>query len=320
MTLRLSIILLLGSSALMAETPSQRVGLPLVITEIYIPGGEVRAKPRRDSEPSLSVRIMEVKPAENGSRYDFRDPRARSRQLRSRGISRSPGRNIHSPHSFENHRRLPPGIPKLHETDRGILPELGGYRRTMTILGAIWLAGLLAILFWRKKKQADSGEDKITPPTLSERLRPLVLHAAEGKLPSTDRAKLKPLRHRALAWAAPGDRRTFPAEAMVALRSDPKPHLLFSLSKAGYTREIPSLPSCKSQNFWLPTNELRSSMADCFSRRSPRAGGLPMVTRPAEKPPPFRSSAIATRTSVRSFPQGRRSTATAFTRRRHLSS
>ena len=68
---RAFIALLFAASPLLAETPTQRIGQPLEIREIYIPGAEVKAKPRRDRKPPLMVRVLEVKPAKDGSRYDF---------------------------------------------------------------------------------------------------------------------------------------------------------------------------------------------------------------------------------------------------------
>ena len=56
---------------LQAETPTSRVGQPLEIGEVFIPGEQIEPAPRRDRSPSLVVRVLEVKPAEGGFRYDF---------------------------------------------------------------------------------------------------------------------------------------------------------------------------------------------------------------------------------------------------------
>lgn len=217
----ISIIMLSGISGLMAEVPSQRVGLPLEISEIYIPGGEVEAKPRRDSDPSLSVRIVERKPAKDGSRYDFEVHGLDPGSYDLADFLEAPEGTAIPAIPLEITAGLPPGLSTPHGIKPGTLPELGGYRQTMIILAAVWLAGLAAILFWRKKKPADNSDNGIAPPTLSERLHPLVTQASEGKLSSDDRAKLERLVIGHWREQRPEIAALSPGEAMVALRSDP---------------------------------------------------------------------------------------------------
>ena len=222
MTIRITIFLLLCISALIAETPSQRVGLPLVIPEIYIPGGEVKVKPRRTSEPPLSVRILEVKPAIDGSRYDFEIHGLDPGTYDLADFLDAPEGTSISAIPLEITAGLPPGLPRPHEMTNGSLPELGGYRQTMIFLAAAWLAGLLAIILWRKKKPVENGDNKPTPPTLSERLRPLIIRAADGNIASAERAELERLVIGHWRGQHPEIAALPPAEAMVALRSDPE--------------------------------------------------------------------------------------------------
>jgi hypothetical protein len=218
---KLSIILLLCASVLKAEIPSQRVGLPLEIVEIYIPGEEVKAKPRRDNTPSLSVRIVEVKPAKDGNRYDFEVQGLDPGSYDLADFLDAPEGTTIPPIPLEITAGLPPGIPRPHEISRGTLPELGGYKRTMIVLGAVWLVGLIAIIFWRKGRRNINGDDETLAPTLSERLRPLIVQAANGNLSSDDRAKLERLVIGHWREKRPEIAALSPAEAMVALRNDP---------------------------------------------------------------------------------------------------
>lgn len=216
----LLISLFLATSSLMAEIPTQRLGLPLEILEIYIPGGEVKVTPRRDSTPSLSVRILEVKPAKDGSRYDFEVQGLDPGSYDLSDFLDAPEGTALPEITLEIIAELPPGVPSPHEIEKGKLPRLGGYRTTMISLGVGWVVGLLVIVFWKKRQHIDdSGE--IIPPTLSERLRPLVVHAAEGSLTSGDRAKLERLVIGYWREQRPEIAALSPAEAMVALRTDP---------------------------------------------------------------------------------------------------
>ena len=223
---RFFLILFLGSGALFAEdkpVPTQRVGLPLEITEIYIPGGEVKAKPRRDRQPPLVVRIVEVKPAKDGSRYKFEgqglEPGKHDLAAYLEPVDDAKAAQIPAI-PIEITSALPAGLVPPNKIERGQLPKLGGYRTMMIVLGGAWLAGLGAILLWKKKKPAGEGAGGVTPPTLAERLRPLVEEAWKGQLSSDDRAKLERLVIGHWRERLPDIAALSPAEAMGKLRSD----------------------------------------------------------------------------------------------------
>lgn len=229
MTRRLLIALLFSPLALHAEdapgVPTQRIGLPLTLTEIYIPGGEVKAKPRRDREPPLVVRILEVKPAKDGSRYDFevQGLEAGRYNLADYLEPADGSQGTKLPEiPLEITSALPAGLSYPGKIERGELPKLGGYRTTMTMLGGVWLAGLGAILLWKKKKPLGLEAGSTPPPSLAERLRPLVGQASKGNLSPDDRAKLERLVIGHWRGRLPEVAALTPAEAMVKLRTDPE--------------------------------------------------------------------------------------------------
>lgn len=237
---RAAILLLLGSSALSA-VPSQRVGLPLEIREVFIPGGEVKPTPRRDRKPPLSVRVLEVKPAKDGHRYDFEvqgfEP---GNHNLADYLDASEGTVIPGI-PLEITSALAPGLVLPHKIGGGELPRLGGYRTTMLTLGAIWLAGLGAILFWKNRKNAPDSAGNELPPTLAERLHPLVERAAKGGLSSDDRAKLERLVIGHWRGRLPEIAALPPAEAMMKLRADPRASpLILALEKWLHARNPPT--------------------------------------------------------------------------------
>lgn len=232
--------LLTASVAFASDTaiPSQRVGQPLEIRNIYIPGGEVEAKPRRDRKPPLVVRILEVKPAKDGSRYDFEvqglEP---GKHNLADYLEASEGTTIPAI-PLEITSPLPPGVVLPTEIAPGEIPELGGYRTTMIIVGSIWLAGLIAILLWRKKRTDTDAGDAAKPATLEERLRPLVNQAASGELTTADRAKLDRLVIGHWLGKRPELAALSPAEAMIRLRHDAEAApLLQALEKWLHSRD-----------------------------------------------------------------------------------
>lgn len=223
--IRLLPSLLLATATLHAadeSVPTQRIGQPLRIDDFYIPGAEVKAKPRRDRKPPLMVRILEVRPAKGGGRYFFE----------IQGLE--PGRHnlaefLEAPDSaaipeipLEITGELPPGLVRPHAAEKGELPDLGGYRTKMIAISSLWGAGLIGILFWRKKRPATAEGSLASGPTLAERLRPLVGAASKGELSIEERAKLERLvighwreKRSDIAVLAP-------AEAMTRLRNDPE--------------------------------------------------------------------------------------------------
>ena len=222
---RAFIALLLGFALVRAEeaaVPSQRVGQPLEIRDLYVPGGEVKAKPRRDRKPPLMVRILEVKPAKDGSRYDFEVQGLEAGTYNLADFLEAPAGTALPAIPLEITSALPPGITYPHDIPPGNLPELGGYRTMMIVLGSLWLAGLAAILLWRKKKPATAGDSTQTTATLADRLRPLIAAASKGELATDDRAKLERLVIGHWRDIRPDIAALPPAEAISKLRSDPQ--------------------------------------------------------------------------------------------------
>ena len=202
--------------------PTQRVGQALEIRDVYLPGGEVKPTPRRDRKPPLVVRILETKPAKDGLRYDFEIQGLEAGSYNLADFLEAPAGSTLPAIPLEITSPLPPGLPLPHEIPPGALPQLGGYRTKMIVVGAIWLAGLVLILLWRKKKPAAADRGTDAPATLAERLRPLVDAAAKGQLGTDDRAKLERLVIGHWRDRRPEIAALPPAEAMSKLRQDPE--------------------------------------------------------------------------------------------------
>jgi hypothetical protein len=91
----------------------------------------------------------------------------------------------------------------------------------MVAIGIGWLAGLAAILFWRKKKAAvPAGAD--APPSVADRMKPLLDAAAAGTLDAAGRASLERLIIGHWRSHLPEIAPLSTAEAMVRLRTHPE--------------------------------------------------------------------------------------------------
>jgi hypothetical protein len=217
---RVFIALLFAASPLLAETPTQRIGQPLEIREIYIPGAEVKPKPRRDRKPPLMVRVLEVKPAKDGSRYDFEVQGLEAGSYNLGDFLEAPAGTAIPEIPLEITSALPEGLVHPNKNQAGGLPQLGGYRTKMMVFGGLWVAGLVAILLWKKKTPLAEGAGADTQLPLAERLRPLIGAAAKGELSSDDRAKLERLVIGHWRERRPDIAAMAPAEAMMKLRTD----------------------------------------------------------------------------------------------------
>ncbi len=95
-------------------------------------------------------------------------------------------------------------------------PPLGGYARLLWVLGGAWVAGLFAILLVRQSRATDLAA-VAAPPSLADRLRPLVDEARRGGLAPAQLAELERLLLH--AWRARlGLEETPVREAIAALR------------------------------------------------------------------------------------------------------
>jgi hypothetical protein len=116
---------------------------------------------------------------------------------------------------------LPPDHQgQLNLRTPGPLAFLGGYKAVMIAVAVLWV--LVAIpLFRQRRVVAAAAETKPAPPTIADRLRPLVERAAAGQLLPDGQAELERLLlshwQQRLGFTA-----LAPAEAMRQLRQHPE--------------------------------------------------------------------------------------------------
>jgi hypothetical protein len=163
--------------------------------EVMLPGTMLEAKPVNPRSP-LVVRIAGTRP--HGSLIDY--------DLRYIGLV--PGKYDLREYFVRKDGSSTADLPMLAAEVAGVLPEshrgelfgeevqplpfLGGYRTALTLVVALW--AFLFVPFWlssRKPKAEPSAPLAVAPPTLAERLQPLVKRAAEGKLSKSELAQLE---------------------------------------------------------------------------------------------------------------------------------
>ena len=178
------------------QTPQSKVGLTARMSDVILPGTELEARPWDDRTMPLVLRIEATYPHGDAFRYDFAyfGLEAGNYSLKDY-LRRKDGSSTDDlpalPVAIVG--VLPAGHVPPHELAETEIPELGGYRRLMIAAVIVWVLGLVAILFARRRHQLAKAAAIERPRTLAERLRPIVEEAVSGRLAPERRAELERL-------------------------------------------------------------------------------------------------------------------------------
>ena len=170
------------------------VGVPRWSRDVVLGGTALKVRPA-DTETPLIVRIDSISPHGTDLRYDFEYYGLEPGTYNLLDfLQRADGSELGSLPALQLHieSHLPPGQVKPNPITQGDTPDLGGYRQAVWLLGIGWGLGTLA--WWlsrRRTAQAGRALADTPPPTLAERLAPLVERGVRGDLPLEDQARLE---------------------------------------------------------------------------------------------------------------------------------
>ncbi len=173
------------------------VGMRVRIDELPLPGTELRAKPVADPQKAkVILRVLNVFPHGSGFRYNLEATPLVAGRLDLRDfLERKDGKPTADlpviPLVVGS--LLPPTAVEPSQLNPRDPKEVGGYRRWMTALAVLWGLGLLALIFVGRRRRVAQKAAEVKPPTLADRLRPLVEGAQAGRLDSGGRAELERL-------------------------------------------------------------------------------------------------------------------------------
>lgn len=184
-------------SAMSAFGQSTGVGLTGEVKDTLLPGPELRVKPDPEGRSPVVVRLTATYPhGTAGFRYDFSwfayEPGPHNLTDYLERVDGSPAGTL-PPVLVEAVSILPPGPPGTLAGFSAPVPALGGYRTTLIVGGGLWLAGLVALVCWRRKRPDSTAAALTTEPPLADRLRALLDQARTGSLDADGRARLERL-------------------------------------------------------------------------------------------------------------------------------
>ena len=165
--------------------PESRVGMPVQIDRLVLPGPLLEAKPLTDRQLPVVVRIKASYPHGDAYRYDIEyyvlEPG--THDLREY-LQRQDGSAMDDvpPIVVEVTSALPPGQVLPNSLSPGRLPSVGGYTILLVVGGVAWVLGLVAILFVGRHRKAAGHKSAAHRVTLEERLQAAIKAAGEGEL------------------------------------------------------------------------------------------------------------------------------------------
>jgi hypothetical protein len=179
---------------LFADPPRETtVGMEMSMEGLVLPGTELEVMPLEDRRSPLVVRIIEANPHGTAFRYHLAyyalepgtyDLRTALRRKDGSALGNLPELK------FTAKAILPPGQILPNDLKAKSSPFVGGYRLALIAAGVLWVIGLLAIIFVRRKKRIDEVDVELAP-TMADRLRPLVEKGMKGELSLEQRADLE---------------------------------------------------------------------------------------------------------------------------------
>jgi hypothetical protein len=190
--------LLACQTSLRAEPSRSKstVGMPAKIEQLVLPGPELEAKPIEDRRAPLVLRVVESYVHGSAFRYDIvyygLEPGTYDLRDYLRRKVGSSARDL-PPIRVTIEPVLPPGQIEPHPLVLKPSPFWGGYRLLLVLGGAVWLLGLIAIVFVGRQKRFEAVAHARRPMTLADRLRPLIDEALAGNLSEGRRAELERL-------------------------------------------------------------------------------------------------------------------------------
>ena len=211
-----------------AEEGPPTVGISRRIADLILPGTELKTMPIEDDSP-IVIRIENTRIHGTAFRYDIVyyglepgefDLRDYFARLDGTSTDDLPNIPVRIEAALEDGQIVPNELTKQPP------PRIGGYGTMLWALGAIWILGLLALIFYPRSRNERAATKSMLPKTLADQLRPYIESAGRGELTDHDKGELE-----RLLLAHWHDRLDLgglaPGQAIAQIRGDEKAGKLF---------------------------------------------------------------------------------------------
>lgn len=185
---------MLTDIATAAEPSSASVGMSNRIEDVILPGSEFEVREITESDPII-LRIVSTNPhgadmfryelefyGLKPGEYNLADFLVRKDKSETGMLPAIPVKI----ESILPAERVEPNSPTAVA-----IPRIGGYQMWMTLIFLLWGVGVFLIVFVRRKSGTAGEESQQPPPSLSDRLQPMVERAIAGELTQSQMAELE---------------------------------------------------------------------------------------------------------------------------------
>lgn len=181
-------------AACVGQAEAARVGFPVRLTDVVLPGSELEPVPATGRTEPVVLAITRAVAHGDGFRYDIEatgltpgthDLRKALRRKDGTPVGGLPALTLTVTSPLKPGQELPstPSAEAVGAT--------GGYKLALIAAGVAWFVGFLAILFVGRKHKAGRAAASAKPPSLADRLRPLVDRAIAGTADPAELAALE---------------------------------------------------------------------------------------------------------------------------------
>ena len=185
-----------GGTCLGEDNRNPTVGMTGRVEQLVLPGPELMAKPLEDDRTPIVLRIKSVYPHGTEYRYDLEFYGLEPGKFDLRDyLQRKDGSDLQEVPSIDVEVTSVLEAGQVQPNSLGLkeLPSLGGYQKLLIAGGILWLLGLLALLYFGRKKRLAVSEAGVEELSLADRLRPIVEQAQTGELTKNEQAELERL-------------------------------------------------------------------------------------------------------------------------------
>lgn len=231
---RLLIILTILVNCAFSSEYKATVGENILIKEVEIAKPQVEVIPRKSYHVPIILRISNIKETADSFLYDIHVESLEPGEYDLRKyLKKINGATLNDadPIKLQVSSLLPKDQIEPQKPSRQTPERIDGYITTLKVIAALWILGLIILIF-KRKKNPESESQTIQKPSLKKRMSKLIKEASEGTINNQGRAKLERMIIEHWRNKIPETKKLSPSQALKTLRKNPQSSpLIIALEK-----------------------------------------------------------------------------------------